>query len=149
MFLLLIAKADFSALATDGIGADCSRLADVAQHLNLKTRTEQNTMNYQTTCSSSPDCAVEAEFTEAPKKGLASLFTGWGAPSKPTLERAMQQVKIDRCHAFITAVALRTAATLSDLERLVTTDHPQNAYMCHAFVKSYAEGAVQMVRGPQ
>lgn len=103
-------------------------------------------MNYQPTYPSSPDYVIEAEFTDLPKK-REPFFQSWSAPKSLSPERTMQQLEIDRFHAFITAVAIRNIAELSDLESLVTAKHPQNAYMCHALLEGYAEGAVRMVRG--
>lgn len=102
-------------------------------------------MSYQTTCTSSPDCVIEAEFTDLPKK-REPFSQSWPALKSPPPERAMQQIQVDRCHAFITAAALRNVAILSDFESQIVAKHPQNAYICHALVEGYAEGAVRMVK---
>lgn len=106
-------------------------------------------MSYQTTYPSSPDYVIEAGFTEAPERQkslLQSWFQYWFAPISPSPERAMQQIQIDRCHAFVTAAALRHTAALSAMEQKAIDIAPQGAPRYHDILDGYAEAAARRVR---
>lgn len=107
-------------------------------------------MSYQTTYPSSPDYVIEAEYTEAPKKQKSlfqSCFQYWFAPISPSPERTIQQIQIDRYHAFVTAAALRHTTALSAMEQKAIDLAPQGAPRYHDIVDSYAEAAVRRVQG--
>ena len=102
-------------------------------------------MSYQTTYPGGSDLVIDAEFTEIPVK-QKPWPQSWFATSKASPERAMQQIQIDRCHAFITAAALQNMAVLSAIESRAVEEYPQNAHLCHDIVSGYAEAAARMVR---
>lgn len=105
-------------------------------------------MSYQTTYPSSPDYVIEADYTEIPQESLGIRLKHWldspcGGPSP---ERAMQQMGIDRCHALLTASALRHTVALSAMEQQAIDYAPQGAHRYQAIVDGYAEAAARMVR---
>ena len=103
-------------------------------------------MSYQDTYPSGLDYVVEAEYTEVPQerkpffKSLSSYYT-------PSPKSAMQQAEIDRCHALLTASALRHTVALSALEQKAVEFAPQGAHRYQAIVDGYAEAAARMIRG--
>lgn len=106
-------------------------------------------MNYQTTCPSGSDYVIEAEYTEVPQESLGTRLKNWlnSTHGTPSPEHVMQKAEVDRSRAFLAASALRHTVALSAMEQEAIDFAPQGAYRYQALVDSYADGAVQMVRG--
>lgn len=103
-------------------------------------------MNYQTTYPSSPDYVIEADYTEIPQK-RKPFFKSLSTYHSSSPESAMQQAGLDRCHALLTASALRHTVALSAMEQKAVDFAPQGAHRYTAIVDGYAEAAARMVRG--
>ena len=105
-------------------------------------------MNYQGTYPSSPDYVIEADYTEIPQESFGIRFKNWlnATHCTPSPECAMQQMEVVRCHALLTASALRHTVALSAMEQKAIDFTPQGAYRYKAIVDGYAEAAARMVR---
>ena len=105
-------------------------------------------MNDQTTYPSSPDYVIEADYAEVPHKSFGIRLKNWlnTTHGTPSPERTMQKIQVDRCHALLTASALRHTVALSAMEQKAVDFAPQGAHRYQAIVDGYAEAAARMIR---
>lgn len=106
-------------------------------------------MSYQNSYPSAPDYVIGADIAESPQKPLGTRLKTWlfSPRSGPAIDRTMQQLEADRCHAFLTASALRHTVGLSAMEQRAIDFAPQGAHRYADLVDGYAEAAARMVRG--